>query len=538
MGNLLPVAARVPVRSGERATAVGKRRGTGERERAMFGIARRNWALRLSVVLNVCVLLYVCAHFGSSGPWIEEPPTNWAAPLQTETFELGSNGTQKGAGTAASSVLPATKDAAKGRAGHRTEGRPSANITSGPTTNEVKVDPIDKSDRTRNRTTVARSNATVTRPSMTLKEAILCNEKPTEPRRAQRGDYWVLYNYVPMSMAVRCWESVTYTTHADYTFLDNLEPLLERWRAPISIAMHAPGTDFSATLDAIKYSRNCGSPLVSQLVTFHVFFSSKHVPKVVPPTEKVISETYNCSLGPPWVNVTLSKMYKNEKKLLYPVNVGRNIARESAPTFYVFASDIELYPNPNLPDKFLDMIRRKDQPALYKPNPKVFVLSIFEVDEKSQPPDNKTHLVQMLKAGTAIPFHKKLCSGCHNVPRSKEWQEAPETEELHIFHVGKRTGSFVHWEPIFIGTNNDPLYDERLSWEGKSDKMTQGYALCVLDYDFLILDNAFLVHRPGIKIFKKDPHREMLTAKTNALIKKIIVPELKILYGTRKGCAV
>ncbi|XP_071874364.1 beta-1,4-glucuronyltransferase 1 isoform X2 [Bombus fervidus] len=384
----------------------------------------------------------------------------------------------------------------------------------------------------------AKSGLPVVQSSMSLKEAVQCNEKSLEPRRAQRGDYWVLYNYVPMSMAVRCWESVTYTTHADYTFLDNLEPLLERWRAPISIAMHAPGTDFAATLDAIKYSRNCGSSLVSQLVTFHVFFSSKHVPKMVPPTEKVMSDSYNCTLGPPWVNVTLSKMYKNEKKLLYPVNVGRNIARESAPTFYVLASDIELYPNPDLPAKFLEMIRRRDQPALYKPNPKVFVLSIFEVDEKSQPPNNKTHLVQMLKAGTAIPFHKKLCSGCHNVPRSKEWQEAPETEDLHVFHVGKRTGSFVHWEPIFIGSNNDPLYDERLSWEGKSDKMTQGYALCVLDYDFLILDNAFLVHRPGIKIFKKDVHREMLTAKTNALIRKIIIPELKILYGTRKGCAV
>lgn len=83
----------------------------------------------------------------------------------------------------------------------------------------------------------------------------------------------------------------------------------------------------------------------------------------------------------------------------------------------------------------------------------------------------------MLKAGTAIPFHKKLCSGCHNVPKSKEWQEALETKDLHVFHVGKRTGSFVHWEPIFIGTNNDPLYDERLSWEGKSDKMTQVHKL-------------------------------------------------------------
>ncbi|XP_020292698.1 beta-1,4-glucuronyltransferase 1 isoform X2 [Pseudomyrmex gracilis] len=509
---------------------------------SIVGIARRNWALRLSIVLNVCVLLYVCAQFGGSGPWIEEPPTNWAAaPIQSDTYDLV-NGTQKGAvASSLSSSLTATKDAAPGTNGAASRPLRIRLVTTTPPLNGVKIEALDKSrEREHSRNHTMRNNGTtkIVREPMSLKEAIPCNEKSTEPRRAQRGDYWVLYNYVPMSMAVRCWESVTYTTHADYTFLDNLEPLLERWRAPISIAMHAPGTDFPATLDAIRYSRNCGSALVSQLVTFHIFFSSKHVPKMVPPSEKIVSDTYNCSLGPPWVNVSLSKMYKNEKKLLYPVNVGRNIARESALTFYVFPSDIELYPSPNLPAKFLEMIRRRDQPALDKPNPKVFVLSIFEVDEKSQPPNNKTRLIQMLKAGTAIPFHKKLCSGCHNVPKSKEWQEAPETKDLHVFHVGKRTGSFVHWEPIFIGTNNDPLYDERLSWEGKSDKMTQGYALCVLDYDFLILDNAFLVHRPGIKIFKKDPHRDMLTAKTNALIKKIIMPELKVLYGTRKGCAV
>lgn len=66
----------------------------------------------------------------------------------------------------------------------------------------------------------------------------------------------------------------------------------------------------------------------------------------------------------------------------------------------------------------------------------------------------------------------------------------------------------------------------------------QGYALCVLNYDFLILDNAFLVHKPGIKVFKKDVRRAMLAGKTNQLIKKIIFPELKIIYGSRKGCAV
>lgn len=110
--------------------------------------------------------------------------------------------------------------------------------------------------------------------------------------------------------------------------------------------------------------------------------------------------------------------------------------------------------------------------------------------------------------------------------------------ELGIFYIGKRTGYFVHWEPIYIGTHMDPHYDERLSWEGKSDKMTQGYSLCVLDYEFQILDNAFLVHKPGIKVLKKDPKRAMLAAKTNQLIKKIIYPELQVLYGSRKGCAV
>ena len=42
-----------------------------------------------------------------------------------------------------------------------------------------------------------------------------------------------------------------------------------------------------------------------------------------------------------------------------------------------------------------------------------------------------------------------------------------------ITALGKRLDRFQRWEPIFIGTNSDPLYDERLSWEGRSDKMTQ-----------------------------------------------------------------
>lgn len=61
-----------------------------------------------------------------------------------------------------------------------------------------------------------------------LRELLGCQDKSNRRRIAQRGDYWVLYNYVSARRWFRCDESITYTTHADFTFLDNLEPLLDR----------------------------------------------------------------------------------------------------------------------------------------------------------------------------------------------------------------------------------------------------------------------------------------------------------------------
>lgn len=370
-----------------------------------------------------------------------------------------------------------------------------------------------------------------------VREYTKCVDRPVVAKTQQRGDYWVLYNYVRPSRTFGCHESVTYTTHADYTFMDNLVPLMERWRGPLSIALHAPGADFKPTMESIAHLRDCTSPLVKEFVTFHVYFSTRHVPKEVPRHNKVFSEPYNCSLTPPYMNASSEQMYKTQKKLLYPVNVGRNVAREMATTHYILASDIELYPTPNIIEQFLTMIA-SNAPPLRSNKPKVFPLNLFEIAANQQVPETKTTLKEMVASGTAVPFHKKLCSGCHSIPMGKEWMAANETQGLHVFHVGKRMGKFVHWEPIFIGTHAEPLYDERLSWEGKSDKMTQGYALCVLDYEFLIIDNAFLVHKPGIKILKKDPKRAALAAKTNQLIKKIIFPELKVIYGVKKGCAV
>ena len=91
-----------------------------------------------------------------------------------------------------------------------------------------------------------------------LNAATVCTNKDTSPRAEMRdGDYWVLTNYVKAAAKFHCNESITYTTHCDHTFLDNLEPLLVRWQGPISVAIYAPGTDYKRALDAIFYYRSC-----------------------------------------------------------------------------------------------------------------------------------------------------------------------------------------------------------------------------------------------------------------------------------------
>ncbi|KAH8376663.1 hypothetical protein KR093_000657 [Drosophila rubida] len=522
---------------------------------------RRNWLLRCSILINVAVLLYIGSHvmigggnnFTSGGGFLlqeQQQQQPAASALQASSLLPQQQPTPKNvnkvavaAGTGNANSEPAAAAAPPAAVIGDSGGGSSANVAdAGQVVGNIGA--VGSSSSATELNNTQSDGYIVTGDEKELDERVRsllnCYDHDYNQQTLQRGDFWVLQNYVRAEHGeLKCHESITYTTHADYTFLDNLVPLLERWNAPISIAMHAPGTDFQPTLDSIKYLRDCvpGNQLVRTFATFHIYFGTKHIPKTVPKAQDALKAGYNCSLPAPYFNVSSGHLYKAQKKLLYPVNVGRNIARDSALTHFILASDIELYPNPGLVKKFLEMIARNEQ-YLRRKAPRVFPLSIFEVDENSPVPHDKTELQEFLRSGKAIPFHKRVCASCHGVPKSKEWMAANETDELSVFHIGKRTGYYVHWEPIYIGTHADPHYDERLSWEGKSDKMTQGYSLCVLDYEFHILDNAFLVHKPGIKVLKKDNRRAMLAGKTNQLIRKIIYPELKIMYGMRKGCAI
>lgn len=108
-----------------------------------------------------------------------------------------------------------------------------------------------------------------------------CEHNQQKFHVGQHGEYIVLYNYVKASKSFGTHESVTFTAPADYTFLDNLPTLMQRWQGPVSIALYAPGDDFEVTLKSIAYLRHCAPNSIDNirdLVTFHVFFHQQHVP--------------------------------------------------------------------------------------------------------------------------------------------------------------------------------------------------------------------------------------------------------------------
>lgn len=166
------------------------------------------------------------------------------------------------------------------------------------------------------------------------------------------------------------------------------------------------------------------------------------------------------------------KTFRMQRKLLYPVNVARNVARSSAQTHYVLPSDIELYPSTNLIPWFFEMLKLK-QDHFSTTAREVYVLPIFEIKRGFHPPTNKSEIMQLLHKGDAIPFHYHICKECHIIPNYEQWLQLPVGASLQVFHKAKRKAPFNHWEPIYIGTKNDPPFDERLTWEGLRDKMTQ-----------------------------------------------------------------
>lgn len=88
------------------------------------------------------------------------------------------------------------------------------------------------------------------------------------------------------------------------------------------------------------------------------------MPKIIPHVFSDVEKDFLCPESEPFVNFPHEKTFKAMNNLTYPVNVGRNLARDAALTRFVLASDIELYPSTGLVDEFFDMVQKNSDEYL------------------------------------------------------------------------------------------------------------------------------------------------------------------------------
>ena len=358
-----------------------------------------------------------------------------------------------------------------------------------------------------------------------------------------RTSYSVINNYVQGDEDV-AHDSVTLTTQGSFEFLPHVVELCRRWEGPVSLAVYAPGDDLRIALELIFFLRKCRDACVRARVAWHMVFDASLGPRLdnVSFPDSLVSRyrKLKCDLTDEEVLKELASSYRERHSLPYPINVARNVARLQSRTKYLLASDIELYPSLNVVSMFKVLLEREESnqvPLIKRQVPHVYHLPIFEVETGLEPPQTKSELMDMFRTGDAIFFHRFVCDICQNFPDREQWLQIPGNGSLNVFRVTKRTRSRSSWEPLYIGTNAEPLYDERLTWEGKRDKMSQMYEMCLMDYDILVLDNAFLVHAPGIKhIDEQDSSRRLKFIKRNNQVYNTILAKLRKKYGSHNAC--
>ncbi|XP_014278337.1 beta-1,4-glucuronyltransferase 1 [Halyomorpha halys] len=322
------------------------------------------------------------------------------------------------------------------------------------------------------------------------------------PELREESDYRVVYNVLESSYPLNASTNVTYCTHATPEFVFYLVEILHRWQGPVSIATFVPSTDASLVICILNRLCRC-LPDMSR-VSLHFVFPQKYPPQLTDCPLSLVMP-YDCST--PYAVLKKSiHTFRSSELLTYPVNVARNVARRQTMTTFVLVSDVELFPSKNLVKNFIKMVanlQKKSGVGLEECiNKLVYVLPVFEVQHYEVIPDIKSKLLQLYGQSQAFYFHRWVCSHCQRFPGLQRWllrKSLILDNKIEPFFVVRREFPFHRWEPVFIGTNADPLYSEMLSWEGQQDKMTQMHEMCLLRYRFVILDGAFLVHSPGVK---------------------------------------
>ncbi|XP_051171204.1 beta-1,4-glucuronyltransferase 1-like [Leptopilina boulardi] len=348
------------------------------------------------------------------------------------------------------------------------------------------------------------------------------------PEAGDKGPYRILPLIIAYkSKIIEQLPQITLCTHSTADQVYSIVELARRWEGPLSFSIFAPGLDAGLAVALLDRACHCEPTMFK--VSVHLIF-----PTGRPPALGDFSQYNKDDCAASDLQWREADTERKQRKMTYPINVARNIARLKSKTERVLVSDIELLPSLNLASGFEEMLKER----ITKINV-VFVLPVFEIEANQMPPVNKNQLLDAIKDGSAVYFHRYVCPHCQRFPGlTRKWLLRPNSGKVKPLIVTREFPNH-RWEPVFIGTKNDPLYTEDMTWEGRQDKMAQIFEMCLMNYRLIILDGAFLVHTPGIKrkIISNNNKTPLIRAqerRNGRIYQNVIKRLLKQFHSNRK----
>ncbi|XP_068085926.1 beta-1,4-glucuronyltransferase 1-like [Anabrus simplex] len=336
------------------------------------------------------------------------------------------------------------------------------------------------------------------------------------------------------AVTARDWTSlstrtVCLATQASLDHLHWLVNITNSWDGPVSAAIFTPDVEFQFTKTYVHYLRTC-FPAVLKQVSFHFVYPVKRPPRLSP-ADDANRTIVNCAKQyKQYLKELLSqrpeKMMKSwREKLEYPQNILRNTARNTCPSEFIMCPDVDMFVTwSKLETQLKVFLEEPEQQACVKC---AYVVPVYEVNVSvPSPPPNKTALLELVRNGSARPFHMAVFRPNQGLSKLGVWERQPELAVMKVSHTVKK---YDFWyEPMFIAPREVPPFDERFVGFGNT-RNSQVYEMYLAGWTFKVLNNAFLVHW-GFQFLKQRPPWRSTQAKKNGLRLRGFIREMAVKY--------
>jgi Glycosyl-transferase for dystroglycan len=171
----------------------------------------------------------------------------------------------------------------------------------------------------------------------------------------------------------------------DHAF--RLVELVRSWPGAVSCALFAPGQEWWLTLALVSYLRRC-HPAIGRQVNFHLVQTARRAPGA---RVRVSPLHLSCRLGAEEVVRHLLRLRSNatvgwRRKMAYPQNVLRNVARSHCANQWVMCPDVDMVLPPPSTYAHLPahLSRFLEGPRANSCEKCAFVLPVYEIDDSAK----------------------------------------------------------------------------------------------------------------------------------------------------------